>query len=152
MHIGIRVWPRTPVPAGGPQTKYSQGCEPKTESRFFRSVFLGFSRPKTDFLKSVFRLPKKTKKQNRLGFFRSGFFSLSRTPITPTYLDWNPVMYGESSSPRRQQHAEEQHGTGITFFYIPGTCTGIGIMASYPPRGLYNSTLHHPILFTQDLV
>ena len=76
MHIGIRVWPRTPVPAGGPQTKYSQGCEPKTESRFFRSVFLGFSRPKTDFLESVFRLPKKNKPKNRLDFFRSFFFPI----------------------------------------------------------------------------
>ena len=43
-------------------------------------------------------------------------------------------MYGQSSSPRRQQHAAEQHGTGIMFFYIPGA--GIGMMASYSLRGL----------------
>ena len=46
-----------------------------------------------------------------------------------------PRLYGQSSSPRRQQHAAEQQSTGITFFYIPGT--GSGIMASYPLRGFY---------------
>ena len=51
-----------------------QGCEPKTESRFFRSVFLGFSRPKTDFLRSVFRLPKKNETEKPTRFCSVVFF------------------------------------------------------------------------------
>ena len=39
-----------------------------------------------------------------------------------------------SSSLRRQQNAPEQHGTGIPFFYIPGT--RIGMMATYPLQGI----------------
>ena len=39
---------------------YDQRCEPKTDSRFFRSFLFDFSQQKTDCLKSVFRLSKKT--------------------------------------------------------------------------------------------
>ena len=118
------------------------GFEPKTESRFFRSVFLGFSRPKTDFLKSFFRLPKKTETEKPTRFFSVVFFSavpyannaLHICIEAPSYR-YSPLAPGA----RRYQHAEEQHGgTGITFFYIVLPGTGIDIiMASYPPRGLY---------------
>ena len=82
-HTRSRAWCAIAVYRGCDQVEslrawgtvwYTQGCEPKTESRFFRSVFLVFSRPKTDFLKSVFRLPKKNETEKPTRFFRSFFF------------------------------------------------------------------------------
>ena len=50
-----------------------QGCEPKTESVFFRSVFVGFSRPKTTFFLVGFPVPPKTETEKRTRFFSVGF-------------------------------------------------------------------------------
>ena len=50
-----------------------QGCEPKTECRFLRSVFVGFPRPQTRFYESVFRLPKKIETEKPTRFFLVGF-------------------------------------------------------------------------------
>ena len=115
----------------------SRGVNRKPKFVFFWSVFLGFSTPKTNFVLSVFRLLKKTETEKTTGFILGRFFS--PVPYANnayiSVLKRHAAMYGQSSSPRRQQHAAEQHGTGITFFYIPGT--GIGMMTSYPLRGLY---------------
>ena len=72
-----------------------------TENRksFFRSVFLGFSRPKADFFKSFFRLPQKTETEKPTGFVGSFFFPMSPTPITPTYLYWNLVCMDSPLAP-----------------------------------------------------
>ena len=129
----------------------------KPKAVFFGRFFSVFLDRKPTFWSRFFGCPKKPKPKNRLVFFRSFFFSavpyannaLHICIEAPSYR-YSPLAPGA----RRYQHAEEQHGgTGITFFYIVLPGTGIDIiMASYPPRGLYNSTLHHPILFTQDLV
>ena len=59
---------------------YSQGCEPKTESRFFRSFF------------SAFRLPKKTETEKSARFFRS--FSFHVPVVKNAYKSvWKP-RYG----------------------------------------------------------
>ena len=52
----------------------SQGCEPKTESRFFGRFFSVFPDRKPTFLNRFFGCPKKQKPKNRLGFF-GRFFS-----------------------------------------------------------------------------
>lgn len=65
-----------------------QGCEPKSESFFFfRSVYVGFSRPKTDNVWSVLRLPKKNETEEPTSlFFFDQFILLPPTSITPTYM------------------------------------------------------------------
>ena len=59
------------------------GCEPKIESRFFPVGFCRFSRPKIDFLKPVFRLPRKPKPKNRVGL--SVGFVLQPCLLTPQH-------------------------------------------------------------------
>ena len=76
---------------------YDQRCEPKTDSRFFRSFLFDFSQQKTDCLKSVFRLSKKTETEKPTRFFSVVFF-MSATSKTPTYLYGNPVMDGHMDS------------------------------------------------------
>ena len=80
-----------------------QGCEPKTESQFFRSFFSVFLQPKTDFLKkSVFRLPKKTKPKNRLGFFGRFFY----VPyVKNAYVYVRKPRYGWTRRPLRHTAA-----------------------------------------------
>ena len=54
---------------------HMQCCEPKTETRFFRSVLCRFSQPKTDFYLSVIRLGEKTETEKPTRFYRPFFFS-----------------------------------------------------------------------------
>ena len=75
-------------------------------SRFFRLFLVGFS-----------VAPKKRNRKTSSVFF-GRFFFLSPTPITPTCMYGNPIMFGQPSGPHRQQHAAEQHVTGMTFFFI----------------------------------
>ena len=49
----------------------NQGCQPN--SRFSRSFFLGFSRQKTEFLRSVFLLPKNKETEKPTRSFSVGF-------------------------------------------------------------------------------
>ena len=86
---GTRLNAKTPTQPFWAWVTSEQGCEPKTEKKcFFRSIFVGFSRLKTDFFffLSVFRLPKKieTEKPTRLfiGLFCFTAHSIKKTTET----------------------------------------------------------------------
>ena len=118
----ILVWYQVRVVNRKPKVVFSVGFSRffPTESRLFK---VGFSvaqknrNRKTDWVCWVVFFP-------HVPYANNAYISVLK-----------PRLYGQSSSPRRQQHAAEQQSTGITFFYIPGT--GSGIMASYPLRGFY---------------
>lgn len=116
-------------------------------------VFVGrftfrFSRPKSDFLKAVFRLPKR--KKNEKTIFVSGlFFPLSPTPITPTYLYiycmeiryvWTHRHAATSTHSTQQSSTAPVNSVGLEFS-IEIVCMGISIAStSYPPTYIPGGT------------
>ena len=118
------------------QQQYEQGCEPRTESHFFRSVFLGFSRQKTDFLKSdflksVFRLPKKNATEKPTRFFSVGFLipvpyaNNAYIPILKPRHIWTVLQPPQTAARRRAT----RHRCNVLLY----TCTRYWYYDLVPP-------------------
>ena len=86
--------------------RYSQGCDRKPKVGYFGRFFFVFSQPKTDFLESFFRLPKKTETEKPTRLFSVVFFSCPLRKKTSTSLHGNPVMDGHMDSFGTQQQQQ----------------------------------------------
>ena len=89
----------------------SQGCEPKTESRFFGRFFSVFPDRKPTFLNRFFGCPKKQKPKNRLGFF-GRFFRLFAT-------ENRLFEVGFSVAQKKRNRKTHSVFFGRFFFHVP---------------------------------
>ena len=113
--------------------KWHPGLWTENRSRFFRSVFLGSSRPKTDFFQSVFRLPKKDRPEKPTRFFRSFLFPVpyANNTYIDTCMETRYVWIALWPTLTAARSRAARHRSNVLPY------TGIGIMTSYPLPGLY---------------
>ena len=84
----------------------SQGCEPKAENRFFRSVFVGFSNQNTTCFRRFLGLKKR--RNRKADSVSLGRFSFPCPPPQHSYLYGNTVIlyrYATRNTPHSQHAA-----------------------------------------------
>ena len=104
-------------PSVGPgyfSSTHRQGCEPKTETRFFQSFFFCLRATENRLFKVGFRLPQKNESEKPTRFFRSFFFPVRYVKNSYIISVWKPRHEWTHMDSFGKQQQQQQHSSIAT--------------------------------------